>query len=205
MPKGDRGLNGARFYGTLPVDCDRRAWDYDIEGGYQWGSDLDRRVSSGFATTEIGHTWKKVSWAPRLAGLFYYGSGGSPDNTFYTYYPLGHAYWGIMDNLSGQNLLDFSPQVAINPSKKLNVTGAYHYFMKADGDGFLYNVAQAPVPPTGIGRDIGSEVDFIATYTFNPNLNVQAGYAHFWYGNVGQVITGQNDADFVYLMTTFNY
>lgn len=203
--EGDRGLNGARLYGLLPAERGRRVWDYDIEGGYQWGSDLGERVAAGFATAELGHTWKNLAGAPRIAGLFYYGSGGSSQNTFYTYYPLGHAYWGIIDNLSGQNLLDFSPQFAVKPTKKLNVTGAYHYFMKADGDGFLYNVAQVPVPPTGIGRDIGHETDLVATYNVNSNFNVQAGYAHFWYGNVGKAITGKNDADFFYFMTTFNY
>lgn len=203
--EGDRGLHGAHFYGVIPIDCERRAWDYDLEGGYQWGSEFGRQVSAGFATAEVGHTWKKVAWSPRLAGLFYYGSGGTSADTFYTYYPLGHAYWGIIDHLSGQNLLDFSPQVAVNPTKKLNVTGAYHYFMKADGDGFLYNVAQAPVPPTGVGQDIGHETDVIATYTFNPSFNIQGGYAHFWYGDVGEAITGRNDADFFYLQTTFNY
>ena len=203
--EGDRGLNGLRLYGVMPVVGEQRAWDYDLEGGYQWGSDLGERVAAGFATAEVGHTWKQVAWKPRLAGLFYYGSGGTSADTFYTYYPLGHAYWGIIDNLSGQNLLDFSPQIAVDPTKKLNVTGAYHYFMKADGDGFLYNVAQAPVPPTGIGRDIGQEVDFVATYTINPNFNVQGGYAHFWYGEVGERVTGRDDADFFYLQTTFNY
>lgn len=203
--EGDRGLNGARLYGVIPADGAQRAWDYDLEGGYQWGSFLGERVSAGFTTAEVGHTWKKAAWSPRLAGLFYYGSGGSPENTFYTYYPLGHAFWGILDNLSGQNLLDFSPQITLNPTGKLNVTAAYHYFMKADSDGFLYNVAQNPVPPTGVGRDIGHETDVIATYAVNHNLNVQAGYARFWYGNAGKAITGRNDADFFYLQTTFNY
>lgn len=203
--EGDRGLNGVRLYGVIPTDGERCAWDYDLEGGYEWGSYRSQRVSAGFATAEFGHTWSKAAWKPRLAGLFYYGSGGSPANSFYTYYPLGHAYWGIIDNLSGQNLLDFSPQFAVDPMKKLNLTGAYHYFMKADRDGFLYNVAQAPVPPTGVGRDIGHEIDLVATYAINPNLSVQGGYAHFWYGDVGKAITGENDADFIYLMTTFNY
>ncbi|HEX6985180.1 MAG TPA: alginate export family protein, partial [Planctomycetaceae bacterium] len=204
--EGDRGLNGARVYGVLPADGDRRAWDYDLEGGYQWGSDLGRRVSAAFATAEVGHTWKKAPWSPRLAGLVYYGSGGDRDNeTFYTYHPLGHAYWGIIDNLAGQNLLDFSPQWAVNPTQKLNVVGAYHYFLKADGDGFLYNVAQTPVgPPTG-EREIGHEVDLVATYAVNPNFNVQAGWAHFWYGEYVEQTLPRDDADFFYLQTTFNY
>jgi hypothetical protein len=61
------------------------------------------------------------------------------------------------------------------------------------------------VPPAGAGRDIGHETDLVATYTFNPNLSVQGGYCHFWYGRAGRAVTGTNDADFFYMMTTFNY
>jgi hypothetical protein len=44
-----------------------------------------------------------------------YGSGDDDptdgdNNTVSTLYPLGHAYWGIIDNLNGQNLLDYSLQ-----------------------------------------------------------------------------------------------
>ena len=45
----------------------------------------------------------------------------------------------------------------------------------------------------------------IATYAFNPNLSVQGGWARFWYGEVGEAITGRDAADVAYLMTTFNY
>lgn len=204
--EGDRGLNGARVYGVLPAGGEARAWDYDVEGGYQWGSDLGRRVSAEFATAELGHTWKKAAWSPRLAGLVYYGSGGATDNgTFYTYYPLNHAYWGIIDNLSGQNLIDLSPQWGFNPSQKLNVTGAWHYFLKADAGGFLYNVAQTPAGPPGFGNNIGSELDLVATYTLNPNFNVQAGWAKFWYGSYVERALPRDDAEFFYVQTTFNY
>lgn len=204
--EGDRGLNGARLYGVLPVECEDRSWDYDLEGGYQWGSDLGSRVNAGFATGEVGHTWTKAAWTPRVAGLVYYGSGGVPDSeTFYTYYPLNHAYWGIIDNLSGQNLIDFSPQFGVNPTKKLNITGAWHYFLKADSDAPLYNVAQTPAGPGGFGNDIGREVDLVGTYTFNPNFNVQAGWAKFWYGSYVEKALPRDDADFFYVQTTLNY
>ena len=210
--EGDRGLSGGRVYGLIPSESGKtpdRVWDYDVEGGYQWGSDLGQRVSAGFATTELGHTWKKVAWSPRIAGLFYYGSGNGTatgnGGTFYTYYPLGHAYWGIIDNLSGQNLLDYSLQGSVNPTKKLNIAGAYHYFEKANGNDFLYNVAQAPNGQRGGSRDLGNEVDVVGTYNFNANLNLQVGYAHFWYGNFVRQALPRDDADFYYVMTTFNY
>jgi hypothetical protein len=203
--EGDRGLNGGRVYGILPAGSDR-AWDYDVEGGYQWGSDLGRRVSAGFATTEIGHTWKKAPWSPRLAGLAYYGSGGATDNrTFFTYYPTNHGYWGILDNLAGQNLIDLSPQWAFNPSRKLNVTGAYHWFWKANAAGPLYNVSQTPAGPPGLGNDIGQELDLVGTYTVNPNFDVQAGWSRFWYGSYVQRALPRGDASLFYVQTTFNY
>ncbi|MGC1275282.1 MAG: hypothetical protein WBC44_16370 [Planctomycetaceae bacterium] len=45
----------------------------------------------------------------------------------------------------------------------------------------------------------------VATWTFNPNLNIQAGYAHMWYGEVGEAITNRDAAHFYYVQTTLQY
>ncbi len=227
---GQRHLVGSRVAGKQAIrrnplcdnGCDSgcdgaqgevlRTWDYDVQGGYQFGSDNGERVSAGFFNATLGHTWNQATWTPRIAGLFYYGSGDDDanddqNNTFYTYYPLAHAYWGIIDNLNGQNLLDYSLQASVQPTKKLNVVAAYHLFRKASGDDSLYNVGQVPLGPLGAGTDIGSEIDVIATYQATQNLNFQAGYAHFFYGDFAENNLPQaaDDGEFFYFQTTFNY
>ena len=146
-----------------------------------------------------------------MSGLFYYGSGnhdpnGSTNNTFNTLYPLGHAYWGIIDNLSGQNLFDWSLQLNAKPAKKVSLVSAFHWFEKATSNDYLYNVAGAPVGTLGGSRDIGQELDLIAIYKFNPNFNIKAGYSWFWYGDfVGTNIPPRNTATQFYVQTTVRY
>ncbi len=65
--------------------------------------------------------------------LYYWGSGDrnrddEEDNTFSVLFPLGHAYWGLIDNLAGQNLNDYSLQLALKPAKKLTLLTAMHWF-----------------------------------------------------------------------------
>ncbi|HUQ71556.1 MAG TPA: alginate export family protein, partial [Planctomycetaceae bacterium] len=78
-PDGERHLLGSRWSHLVPVtDCcgnELRVWDFDTEGGFQFGEDNGEYVTAGFYSAIAGHTWKQPSWTPRLSGLFYYGSG----------------------------------------------------------------------------------------------------------------------------------
>ncbi|QDT17596.1 alginate export family protein [Alienimonas californiensis] len=222
---GRRRLVGGRIAGTVPMlTCGSddgsdgvggkpfRTWDYDVQGGYQFGDDDGEDVRAAFLNTAVGHTWNAAPWSPRVGELFYYGSGDDDptdgeNNTFYTYYSLAHAYWGIIDNLNGQNLLDYAVFTTVNPTKKLSVTGGYHLFRKASGDDYLYNVAQAGLGPLGAGTDIGTELDVVADYRVTLNLGLQLGYARSWYDDFAESSFAQasDDGEFVYLQTTFNY
>ena len=211
---GDRSTVGGRVAGTVPVSAGKkvlRTWDYDLFGAYQFGADDGQDVQAGAVNATAGHTWNATPWAPRIGGLFYYGSGDDDPNdgttnTFNTLYPLGHAYWGILDNLSGQNLVDYSIQASVKPTKKFGLIGQYHYFDKASSNDFLYNVAKVPIGSQTSGQShIGQEFDIIATYDVNPNLQFQTGYAYFMYGDFVTNNLPRNDAQFYYFMTTFNF
>jgi hypothetical protein len=167
-------------------------------------------VQAGFATAVLGHTWKEAFWSPRLSGLFYFGSGDvdSTDgttNTFSVLFPLGHAYWSIIDNLSGQNLLDYSLQCDVKPTSRITFTTALHFFELASDDDTAYNVAGAPVGAPGNGTSLGEALDVYTSYAFNPNFDVQAGYSWFWYGAFIDRTTPRDDARQLYLQTSLRY
>jgi Alginate export len=213
---GDRHSTGARYTRLFPVTdgCgkDDRVWDIDIEGAYQFGRDNNQEVQAGFATFITGHTWKKIPWSPRLSGGYYLATGDRTptdgmNNTFFTYFPLGHAYWGISDNLSGQNLRNYSAQFDVKPTKKLTAATAYNIFELASGGDRLYNVAQAPVGAAGIGRGgVGQSWDVYGTYNFNVNFDVQVGYSKFFYGSfLNQPALSRGDAEQFYVQTSLRY
>ena len=210
---GHRSTAGTRLAGTVPLkECERtvRSWDYDLEGAYQFGSDNSQRVDAWFAVGEVGHTWNAMPWSPRIAGLYYYGSGDhdpgdGTTNTFDVSWPLGHAYWGIIDNLSGQNLIWQAARFSAKPTTKMLLSADYHWFDRATDDDFVYTLSGAPFGPASGSRDVGDEVDLIATYTFSPNLSVQLGYARFFYGPAVEDVSPRDDGQLFYTMTTLNY
>ncbi len=207
---GSRHTTGARYSWLVPVDDDKRVWDFDVEAAYQFGNDNAQAVQAGFATAIAGHTWKNAPWTPRLSGLFYYGSGDvrpgdGTTNTFSVLFPLGHAYWGLSDNLSGQNLYDYCTQVDVKPTKKTAITAAHHFFELASNGDVVYNVAGVPIGTPGNGRSVGNAFDLYGYYAFNPNFDVQAGYSWFWYGSFIERTTPRNDASQFYVQTSFRY
>ena len=208
-PDGRRHTVGTRFTKLIPQE-DGRVWDIDAEGGFQFGKDNGQDVRAGFATGILGHTWKNAPWSPRISGLLFYGSGDNSandgrNNTFYTMFPLGHAYWAISDNLSGQNLLDYGIQADVKPTAKTGVTGAYHFLnLASDGDR-AYNVAGVPVGTPGNGTNLGQALDLYGYSSLHSNFDVQAGYSWFWYGEFIDRTTPRDDASQFYIQTSIRY
>ncbi|APZ91070.1 alginate export family protein [Fuerstiella marisgermanici] len=216
---GDRHTIGARLAGNQAVkECDQvvGTWNWDFEGAWQFGKDdfltgANQDVNAGFFSAMSGYTFNQATWSPTISGLFYWGSGDSDPadgeiNTFYSLYPLGHAYWGIIDNFSGQNLLDFGITASVKPSEKLTLLAAWHAFRAAKTGDNLYNIAGAPFAMAPGERDLGTEVDLVGTYTFSKNLNTQVGYSWFFYGDaVDRSAFARPDASQFYVQTTLSF
>lgn len=216
---GNRHTLGLRWTMTKPIkdECDQPwiVFASDTEGAYQFGEDNGLDVQAGFFTTKLGTTFSQVTWTPQLSFIYYWGSGDSDptdgkNTTYDILVPLNHAYWGIIDNFSGQNLNDIALQTTIKPHAKLTGVAAMHWFTLDQAADRIYNVAGAPVgSATGTGTDIGQELDLIATYSYNPNFDVQFGYSWFWYGN--RVISNTSpavpnqDATQLYIQTSLRY
>ncbi|MCA9065982.1 MAG: alginate export family protein [Planctomycetaceae bacterium] len=215
---GSRHTLGMRIAGKQPVKEGKAvvgSWNWDLEGAWQFGEDnfgsaAIRDVNAGMLGALGGYTFESAPLKPGIGGIFYYSSGDNDPttgdiNTFYTMYPLGHAYWGQIDNLSGQNLLNYGVQASVKPHQKVDLVTQWHYFELAQASDRIYNIAGAGLAGGGASK-IGNELDIVATYTHSRNLNVQAGYFWFFYGDA---VTGgplaRPDARQFYVMTTFTY
>ncbi|MCA9040950.1 MAG: alginate export family protein [Planctomycetaceae bacterium] len=217
---GNRHTIGTRWEGKAPVkDCCgkvARTYIWDIEGGWQWGTDdfgtaTDATVNAGFISLMAGHVWNQVAWTPTVKGVFYWASGDDDPNdneinTFTPLYPLGHAYWGIIDNLNGSNLVDYSIQASVKPTKKLTLGSDFHWFQKDESADFIYNVAGAPLGPNNTDSSIGNEWDIVGTYQINANLQWQCGFSTFWYGDaVTQTALSRPDAQQLYTLVNWTF
>lgn len=211
---GSRHTLGARLGGSRAVKENDEVvgtWAWDFEGAYQFGGDnfanLNSDVSAGMLAATVGYTFNKLKWTPGLKAFYYRGSGsdqtgGSDNNTFFTLYPLGHAYWGLIDNFSGQNLQDVGLTYSLKPHKKLALSASYHYFTKANNNDSTYNIVGAPLGGIGGNGEIGQELDLLATIPVTKNFNVQAGYFWFFYGDE---FAGRDDARQFYVQTTWKF
>ncbi len=215
---GTRSTIGSRYAGKHPVKDGKSlvgTWNWDVEGAYQFGEDSfgplpARSVQAGMIGALGGYTFETPKWKPSLGGIFYWGSGDKDPttgtiNTYNILYPLNHAYWGQIDNLGGQNLLDYGVQAAVKPTEKLSVVTQWHYFEQAQASNVFYSVAGTPLPGSG-SPNLGNELDFVGTWTYSKTFNLQAGYFWFFYGHaITQGPLARSDAEQFYLQATYNF
>lgn len=152
-------------------------------------------------------------WRGHLrSGEFSTGGSGDDDpangeiNTVYTLYPLAHAYWGLIDNFSGQNLVDYAVKTTVKPVNKVTLAGVFQWFGRATSGDAVYPIGGAPFAATNGDIDIGNELDSVPTIRACETLSVQADYQWFWYGSA---ISGsphaRPDASQFYVQTTLTY
>lgn len=188
---GQRHTINTRIAGKQPIKEGEKlvgTRNWDVEGAYQFGQDnfgsaACRDVQAGMIGALGGYTFEDITWKPSIGGIFYYGTGDKDPttgkiNTFDVLYPLGHAYWGQIDNLSGQNLVDYGVQAGLKPHEKFNLVSQWHYFDQAEASTVLYNVVGAALPGSAF-LIWGTELDIVGTWTHSKAFNLQAGY--FWY------------------------
>ena len=85
---------------------------------------------------EGGYTFTAQDLKPRLALGFDYASGDDDPsdqehNTFVNLYPTNHKFYGAMDFLAWQNLIDPYLKASIAPAKGLSVALTYNAFWLA--------------------------------------------------------------------------
>ena len=205
---GNRHTIGVRYAGKRPLTGGAKpahTLTWDLEGAYQFGTEdyasgINEQIQAGFVSTNTGIVFNALPWTPTVQGIFFWGSGDSnpgdgTNSTVSTLFPLGHAYWGQIDNFNGSNLFDYGVHVTVKPHEKLTFLTGWHWFDKAQNADAIYNVAGASfggpgaVPTTS--SHLGNELDLVATYQINKNLQLQAGYFWFWYG---EAVTANNVA-----------
>ncbi len=194
---GNRHTFGLRYAGKLAAaDAGTpMSWLWDLEGTYQVGKEdfltgKNQDVRAGSVAASGGVGLDDLPWAPEIVGIYYLGSGDSDpgdgtNNTFNTHFPLGHRHWGLIDNVTGQNLVELGLRVTVKPAERLTLLSGFHWFRKASREDAIYNGAGAPfggAVPTA-SNDIGNELNLVATWQINKNLQLQSGYFWFWYGD----------------------
>lgn len=198
---------GARYWGG------RGPWLYEFEGGYQFGRDIDLSDHSASSVTAgLGRKFECAPWQPTLWFYYDWASGGAVDSGYHHYEPLAHKYLGFMDLFGRRNIRDANVQLTMKPHEKVKLLLWYHYFQLSDVNDVPYNVNMTRYAGLGAGtsgdRDLGQELDIVATFLLTERLNVLFGYSHFFTGDYYDTTAGvgtNSDADFFYTQFHVNF
>ncbi len=203
----ERYTIGGRVFGKI-ADT---SFDYDVEGAYQFGEVGAGDISAYMFASEVGYKLADEWGSPRFKIGFDYASGddtaGGDVETFNQLYPLGHAYFGYMDFVARQNVIDISPGVSLKPMDKMNLVANGHLFWRAEDADALYHAGGGVVRggALGVEDEIGSEIDLILKYKFNRHLLGLLGYSHFFAGDFLEESGSSDDMDFVYLQLQYTF
>lgn len=185
---------------------------------------LDQKAYAAVLTG--GYTWAEHAWQPRLAVIYSYASGdkSSADgesNTFQNLFATTHLHYGYMDLNSLQNLHDLRVACAVKPRANLSLAAEVHFQFLDRTTDFWYNVAGVPRNFTGAAvgsgggyrinptysRQLGTEVDLIAAWTFRPYAQIEANISHYYRGDYikqSLAAVGSKDASYYYVQLTLN-
>jgi len=203
-------------------------WDYSgefvYENGDLWQTDRNSKrfdLSAFALAVSGGYTFKDCLWTPRVGMEYDFASGDDDPNdndshSFQNLFPSNHDKYGLMDEFGWRNLHDLRFQLSAKPSKKVDLEFHYHAFWLANTDDFWFrnNGISTLRTRTPDGRDVrtigannfaGHELDFIVAVEPIPHVKVSTGYSHFFAGQYLADTGPSDDADFGYVMTTFNF
>ncbi|MFQ5353510.1 MAG: alginate export family protein [Thermodesulfobacteriota bacterium] len=214
--------------------------DYTLELPFQSGS-VDTNTSAVSASAGTGTSYDIGSWAfaakagytlptamkIRLGAEYVTaqgdddgGAGGDTDvETFFNLFPTNHGHMGIMDQQGWRNVDAWALNATGQVTSKLKLYLAFWNFELNEEKDAWYGAAQWNNPGAGIRAasstntesDVGTELDFVATYKYNSALTAQLGLARFFTGKfleqAGRVNSTGNvdDMDFAYLQLIANF
>ena len=196
----------------LHVDGKVGRWDYRGTGAWQTGRVGPDDICAFGLNARLGYTFD-APWKPRLGAEFSYASGdrnprdgkcGTFDGLFAG---VGGVY-GWMNVVSWKNLADYEATFSIQPTKALSLSTEYHMFrLASDTDGWYWcNGKSLRRDATGhSGSGLGQEIDLIARWQMCRNLELLAGYSHFFAGSFVRGTQGGGDADWVFAQLTFKF
>lgn len=196
---------GSRFHGT------QGDFDYDMEGGYQFGTFGPGSIDAWFITEETGWTFSKAYGQPHVALKVDASSGdnnpASPNlQTFDVLFPRGN-YFTEPTPLGAQNIIDVHPEIDWRPTHDLTFTLTPNFYWRESTHDGLYNAGGFPLASGSFGnaRYVGEETNLVGQWQINRHLTFTASYSRFFAGDYAREIPGSTNFNYVATWLTFKF
>lgn len=216
--RGNLTTIGARLNGAIA------GLDYTLELPYENGSNTNaaggQTTNAWAAAAKVGYSIPGAPAKIRVGAEYDYAEGtsngvanGDSSHTFFNLFPTNHNKFGIMDLAAWRNISALNVNVTAQPTDKLGVYFAWWNLNKASAGDHWYQSANWNNLPGGAlqgatsHKSIGNEIDLVGTYKYNNALTAEAGYGHFFVGDVVTDTQGGSkaDQDYGYLMLTASF
>jgi hypothetical protein len=186
-------------------------FDYDVEGGYQFGTFGSGDISAWFIAEEVGWTFTQAYGEPHLAFKVDASSGDNNPNspnlqTFSVLYPRGN-YFTEPTPLGAQNIINVHPEIDWRPTKSLTFTLTPNFYWRESTNDGLYNAGGFPEASGGYGdaRYVGEETNLVSQWQINRHLTFTVSYDHFFAGDYAREIPGSTNFNYVATWLTFKF
>jgi hypothetical protein len=183
---------------------------FDSENALQFGHSTfaGAGLFAGASTTGLGYNFSEVPMNPTVWAYFDYASGShnlktGEQNTFNQLYPFGHYYFGGIDYIGRQNIMDVNFHGYLYPTKWITFNAQYHILNLASATDALYNASGQILryDPTGkAGRDVGQELTLVTNFHLTPRQDIFVAYSHLYERNFLKATGPGSSAETFWLM-----
>lgn len=188
-------------------------WKLDVEAALQDGNIAQDEINAHMVSATLGYHWKEAAWSPALeVGVDVASGDGDPTDgkreTFNQLFPLGHAYFGHVDNIGRQNVEAARVQLALKPAKNLKWVTAIHKFRREDDGDFVYNAGGGTLRPSNDpahGEDVGTELDTMLAWSFGTHHSVAVEFVKWWSDEFIENSGDPDDAWFAWAAYEFKF
>ena len=187
-------------------------FDYGTEYAVQLGSRAHDQIAAWAFHQEIGYTFVKLPWTPRIYGEYNHASGDrnptdGVSSTFDQLFPTNHNKYGHIDIVGYRNINNWMVGAGVKPHPRVIFSADFHWFTldaKESGwfgeGGGVNRAANA-----NADTDLGQEIDLWASYKFSEHLSFAAGYSHFFAGPFMEDTGRSDDANLFYIQNILNF
>ena len=188
----------------------------ELEVPYQFGtyatSTVKKQEIKAYAYhADIAKTWAAFSWQPKLAIAYDEASGDknskdSVNNDFIPLYQSTHEPYGIIDLFRWENLRNPEIGVTFSPTDKFKFTPQADFFWLQNKNSPWYSSTGTAFRSKTSGKRnsfVGTELSLRGYYALTKNLNLEAGYAHFFSGPYVKASGKHDDIDWVYFQIAY--
>lgn len=191
---------------------------FDLTLVYQWGDYGKQRLEAWGAHLLLGTRFDQYPWHPALSIEYSFASGDTdPEDgkvgTFQGVFGARDKMYGRMNLMDWSNLHDLQLNVELKPLKRVQLyLGVHRFWLDEEKDGWSLNRSAYRDVAGDSGRHLGDEVDLAIKWKVHApalgsalQIDLMAGYGHFWPGDFVKNVADNNAADWVFAQVECTY